>query len=134
MPEPSTFPSAPSKPRLLNQTDTTVTLAWRAPNKQGASAIVGYLLQYFSPQLGQAWCNVHDHVRQPRYVLRALQPAASYIFLVRAENQDGIGEPSAMSSIVRMNGTGPFLAFGGVSCFLAIFKANSLCFVSFDAV
>lgn len=105
MPEPATFPSAPSKPRILNISETTVELSWQPPNKQGASGVTGYILEYFSPESGQTWQRINELIREPRYLVRDLRSASSFIFLIRAENSHGIGEPSAMSAIVRTNGS-----------------------------
>lgn len=59
MKEPATYPSAPSKPVHMNVTETSITLQWVQPRKQGASPISGYLLQYYSPEIGQvAYYNI----------------------------------------------------------------------------
>jgi roundabout axon guidance receptor 2 len=59
MPDAATFPSAPGQPTILNVTDESVSLTWTAPEKQGASPVIGYILQYFSPEQGQVsiWIN-----------------------------------------------------------------------------
>jgi roundabout axon guidance receptor 2 len=104
MPEPASYPSAPSKPLATDVNDTSISLRWTVPNKEGASTITGYLLQYFSPELGQTWFNVADYVPSTEWTVTGLRPASSYVFVVRAENEQGIGEPSFISNIVRTNG------------------------------
>jgi len=41
-PDPSTFPSAPSTPVVINHTDTAVTLSWGRSSKVGSSPLLGY--------------------------------------------------------------------------------------------
>lgn len=47
MPEPSTRPSAPGKPKVGEITETTISWEWQAPNDYGATPISGYIVQYF---------------------------------------------------------------------------------------
>lgn len=53
MPDASTFPTAPGKPSFENVTEDGVDLEWPAPEKSGATFVTGYLLQYFSPEMGE---------------------------------------------------------------------------------
>lgn len=46
-----TLPSAPSRPVILNVTDTSVELEWSPPEIEGATPIIGYIIQYWSPNL-----------------------------------------------------------------------------------
>uniref|UniRef100_A0A915HN40 Roundabout n=1 Tax=Romanomermis culicivorax TaxID=13658 RepID=A0A915HN40_ROMCU len=101
MPEPSTFPSPPGRPQSLNATDTEITLEWTAPEKPGASSIFTYRLYYFTPTIGARWTPVADVVRNLRHTVRGLTPTSAYIFVVRAENQHGISDPSPLSVVVR---------------------------------
>ncbi|VDM99308.1 unnamed protein product [Thelazia callipaeda] len=101
MPDVSAFPSAPGKPSFQNVTEDGVDLEWTAPERSGATLINGYLLQYFSPEMGQTWFNVPDYISGPRYHARNLKSAHSYVFIVRAENSKGIGPPSPMSDAIR---------------------------------
>ncbi|KAL1233400.1 Protein sax-3 [Trichinella pseudospiralis] len=106
MPEPSTFSSPPGRPRVVNVSDTEVTLQWRSPDNAGASSILGYRLQYYSPQMGSYWASVVDLIRSPMFVVRRLKPVSSYVFVVRAVNHHGISEPSLFSSVVRTKSAG----------------------------
>ncbi|VIO86199.1 Uncharacterized protein BM_BM7465 [Brugia malayi] len=101
MPNLSAFPSAPGKPLLQNVTDDGVDLEWTIPERSGVTSVIGYLLQYFSPEMGQTWFNVPDYISGPRYHLRNLKSSHSYVFIVRAENSEGIGPPSPMSDAIQ---------------------------------
>lgn len=51
-PDPSTLPSPPSEPKLINTTSTSITLAWNKHQlKQGSSSFIGYTVEYFSSDL-----------------------------------------------------------------------------------
>ncbi|MCP9266324.1 Roundabout-like protein 2 [Dirofilaria immitis] len=101
MPNLSAFPSAPGKPSPQNVTEDSVDLEWAVPERSGVTLVNGYLLQYFSPEMGQTWFNVPDYISGPRYHLRNLKSSHSYVFIVRAENSEGIGPPSAMSDAIQ---------------------------------
>lgn len=53
-PDPSTFPGSPSQPRVLNTTQSSITVAWKE-GKQGASPLIGYTIEYFSSDLQTGW-------------------------------------------------------------------------------
>jgi hypothetical protein len=53
MPDAGTFPSAPGKPIVHNVTDEGAELEWTPPDRHGATPVVGYILQYWSPELGE---------------------------------------------------------------------------------
>ncbi|EJW72456.1 hypothetical protein WUBG_16636, partial [Wuchereria bancrofti] len=101
MPNLSAFPSAPGKPLLQNVTEDGVDLEWAIPERSGVTSVNGYLLQYFSPEMGQTWFNVPDYISGPKYHLRNLKSSHSYVFIVRAENSEGIGPPSPMSDVIQ---------------------------------
>lgn len=103
MPDPTNFPSAPAQPVASNFSDTEVDLEWKAPERNGGSPITGYFIQYFSPDLGQTWYNVPDFVGHTKYRLKNLKPSYSYSFIVRAENEKGMGPPSIPSQFITTN-------------------------------
>lgn len=51
MPDATTLSSAPGQPVILNVTDNSVELEWSLPDTQGATPIIGYIIQYWSPSL-----------------------------------------------------------------------------------
>ncbi|PAV85387.1 hypothetical protein WR25_09826 [Diploscapter pachys] len=102
MPDPSAFPTSPSQPVASNMTDSELDLEWKAPERNGASPVVGYHIQYYSPELGQTWYNLNDYVSGTRHRVKDLKPTHSYMFIVRAENEKGIGTPSQPSHLVTL--------------------------------
>uniref|UniRef100_A0A914HZI1 Uncharacterized protein n=1 Tax=Globodera rostochiensis TaxID=31243 RepID=A0A914HZI1_GLORO len=100
MPDAAALPSSPGQPKVLNVTENSIDLEWTIPERHGSSSIIGYLLQYWSPELGESWRNVLDVVTKTRFCVNDLQSAHSYVFVVRAENSKGIGLPSSMSEII----------------------------------
>ncbi|KAK5642014.1 hypothetical protein RI129_008181 [Pyrocoelia pectoralis] len=98
-PDPSTFPLAPGRPRMLNATDTTVTLAWDITEED--LHLVGYTVEYWSPDLQTGWVRVAHRVPDPYMVVRDLKPDSSYVFLVRAENAHGLSSASEVSNVIR---------------------------------
>jgi hypothetical protein len=57
MPDPSTYPSAPPQPHILNTTQSSVTVSWHeaTKSKPGASPLIGYTVEYFSSDLQTGW-------------------------------------------------------------------------------
>lgn len=100
MPDSSTLPSAPGKPMASNITDTSVQLDWTVPEKTGANMVSGYILQYYSPEIGETWFNIPDYIPSNSFKVKNLKPNFTYVFVVRAENTNGIGPPSDISSVV----------------------------------
>jgi len=98
----SKFPSAPGKPNVINVSTDTVELEWLPPEKSGMSTIIGYLIQYWSPEIGDTWYNVLEVVSGTRFTVKNLRPGFTYIFLVRAENRQGIGPPSEPTEAIVM--------------------------------
>ncbi|KAK0397715.1 hypothetical protein QR680_002236 [Steinernema hermaphroditum] len=101
MSDTSAFPSAPGRPSVLNYTDDSIELEWSAPEKQGVNPVSGYILQYYSPEMGETWNNVHDYISGTRFRVKHLKAGNTYVFVVRAENSKGIGPPSLVSPVVR---------------------------------
>lgn len=55
-PDPSTLPSSPSEPKLINVTSSSITLAWnKVQLKQGSSSFIGYTVEYFSSDSQKGW-------------------------------------------------------------------------------
>lgn len=100
MPDAAALPSSPGQPHILNVTEDTIDMEWTVPERHGASPIIGYIIQYWSPKMGEIWQNVLDVVPKTRFQVKHLQPAHSYVFIIRAENSEGIGLPSMASDMV----------------------------------
>jgi len=48
-PEPSTYPGPPSKPTVSDVRQSSVRLAWKENPNNGASVVVAFVVEYFSP-------------------------------------------------------------------------------------
>ncbi|KAJ9575392.1 hypothetical protein L9F63_025657, partial [Diploptera punctata] len=110
-PEPSTFPGPPSRPHIVNKTDSSVTISWTRNNKIGSSSLLGYQ-NCFGREPGTGhmgsggWVVAARRVQGPTYTQYHLAPGVSYTFLVRAENSHGLSPPSLLSEPVTMAATG----------------------------
>ncbi|RZC39870.1 roundabout -like 2 [Asbolus verrucosus] len=98
-PDPSTFPKAPSTPRVLNATESSISLSWESDDEE--AGLVGYTVEYWSPDLQTGWVVAAHRVPNPYMVVRELKPDSSYVFIVRAENAHGLSPASAVSAIAR---------------------------------
>lgn len=97
MPDPSQFPEPPSRPEMVNATETSITVAWRRPGSSGASHHIGSMLEYYSPDMKNGWTEVARRIQSDVVTVRNLRPNTRYMFVVRAENKHGIGYPSPIS-------------------------------------
>lgn len=119
-PEPSTFPGPPSRPHIVNKTDSSVTISWTRNNKIGSSSLLGYQVELFgreqapsgtsgrSHHVGSSggWVVTARRVQGPTYTQHHLVPGVSYTFLVRAENSHGLSPPSPLSDPVTVAPSG----------------------------
>lgn len=64
MPDPSTYPSPPPQPHILNTTQSSVTVSWHQATKPkpGASPLIGYTVEYFSSDLQTGWVAAANRV------------------------------------------------------------------------
>lgn len=97
-PEPSTYPHAPSKPRILNSTESSISLSWNSDEEEN---LVGYTVEYWSPDLQTGWVVAAHRVPDPYMVVRELKPDSSYVFIVRAENAHGLSPASEVSAVAK---------------------------------
>ena len=100
-PDPATFPQAPTKPKIVDRRATSVTISWRRNTSIGRSPLIGYTIEYFSFDLETGWVVAAHRVTSETYTVHNLKPDTSYVFLVRAENSDGLSHPSPVSERVR---------------------------------
>jgi len=105
-PDPSTFPPAPTAPRVVDRRATSVTLGWRDGGREdsglgGSSPLIGYTVEYFSADLQTGWVTAAHRVPSETYTVANLKPNTNYVFLVRAENSHGMSPPSRISQRVR---------------------------------
>lgn len=104
MPDLATCPSPPSKPQVVNVTETFVEISWRAPLEAGASHVTAYRVEYFSFDIPMGWTVAGEPVTGTRLGIPNLRADSSYLFLIRALNSHGISLPSVMSEPIRTLG------------------------------
>lgn len=118
-PSPALLPAAPSRPRAMNISDTSVTLAWNRPGQgtddtMGAMGAMGgsfhrvkaYTIEYFSADLKSGWVTVANRIGPTElYTVTSLKPDTRYVFLIRAENALGTGKPSELSKVIKTVGS-----------------------------
>ncbi|KAI2803059.1 Roundabout 1 [Blomia tropicalis] len=105
MPDPSTFPDPPSRPMIVNSTDSSVTISWRRTGRDGASPFISAIVEYFSPEHHNEWIRIGQPIMTDHFTIQGLSSASRYFFLVRAQNSHGIGPPSPISHEARTLGT-----------------------------
>ncbi|XP_022702332.1 protein sax-3-like [Varroa jacobsoni] len=115
-PSPALLPAAPSRPRAVNISDTSVTLVWDRSG-QGTDDTMGamggsfnrvkaYTIEYFSADLKSGWVTVANRIGPTElYTITSLKPDTRYVFLIRAENALGTGRPSELSKVIRTVGS-----------------------------
>ncbi|KAJ6643323.1 Roundabout like 2 [Pseudolycoriella hygida] len=104
-PDPSTFLSPPGTPKIVNTTQSSITLIWaKGADRPGASPLIGYTVEYFSSDLQTGWVVAAHRVPGQTITISELKPATSYVFMVRAENSHGISVPSTLSAVVKTLG------------------------------
>ena len=59
-PEPSTYPGPPSKPSVSDVRQSSVRLAWKENPNNGASVVVAFVVEYFSPDSGEVLDNLRS--------------------------------------------------------------------------
>lgn len=100
-PDPSTFPRAPKAPRILNATESSISLSWENEDDEEDAGLVGYTVEYWSPDLQSGWVIAAHRVQTPYMVVHELKPDSSYVFIVRAENAHGLSAASPISATAR---------------------------------
>ncbi|XP_076876936.1 roundabout homolog 2-like [Brachyhypopomus gauderio] len=97
------LPGPPSKPEVTDVTKSSVSLSWR-PRPEDAALISSYVIEAFGQLVSNSWQTVADHVKSTAYTVEELRPNTVYLFIIRAVNARGVGDPSAMSEPVRTQG------------------------------
>uniref|UniRef100_A0A8D8UA12 Roundabout homolog 1 n=1 Tax=Cacopsylla melanoneura TaxID=428564 RepID=A0A8D8UA12_9HEMI len=130
-PEPSSYPGAPTKPTLVNQTASSVTLTWSRNNQIGSSSLLGYQVEMYSRPLSSShlsppppssWHLVAPFLPSPPFTLSNLNASTSYTFLVRAHNSHGVSAPSPLSDAIIIGAVGKTISANEKSS--GIFSSN----------
>lgn len=97
MPDPATYPDAPSRPNIVNVTDNSISISWLRTGRDGASPFKGVIVEYFSPDHHNEWIKAAKGITTDKFTITGLKSGSRYYFLVRAWNDHGIGPPSPIS-------------------------------------
>ncbi|XP_071806287.1 roundabout homolog 2-like isoform X1 [Asterias amurensis] len=100
----SQLPSPPGPLIPSNITKTTINLSWQQPSSD--TPVTHYRLEYYSPQTASGWMLYSDHIEEDRVLVQQLRPGTTYLFLVRAVNDRGIGPPSPISQPITTRDSG----------------------------
>ncbi|XP_066507846.1 roundabout homolog 2-like isoform X5 [Hoplias malabaricus] len=100
------LPGPPSKPEVTDVTKSSVSLSWR-PGAEEASLVSSYVIEAFGQLVSNSWQTVADHVKTTQYTVKDLRPNTVYVFIIRAVNAHGVGDPSPMSEPVRTQDISP---------------------------
>lgn len=100
------FPGPPSPPQELHVTEAArdhISIAWKAPERNGGSAVIGYHIELCEAGT-EKWMRVNSRpVKELKYRAgeeEGIVPEKKYIFRVRAVNSVGASEPSDISESV----------------------------------
>lgn len=103
-PEPSSLPGPPSRPIASEITERSIRLSWKANVINGGSSVFAFSVEYFSQEVTDGWTVVLDSIPSQTYTLTNLRPDTFYFFLIRAQNQQGIGPPSQVTGPIKTKG------------------------------
>lgn len=93
-------PGPPQNLEVEEITNKLCTLKWKAPKSDGGSPITGYYVESQSGYTSR-WTKVNKTpVRQCRLEIKDIIEFNEYVYRVVAENEAGIGEPSAPTATI----------------------------------
>uniref|UniRef100_A0A8C6Q6R7 Roundabout guidance receptor 2 n=1 Tax=Nothobranchius furzeri TaxID=105023 RepID=A0A8C6Q6R7_NOTFU len=102
----STLPGPPAKPEVTDVTKSSISLSWEQ-GPEGGSPVSSYVIEAFGQSVSNSWQTVADHVKTTEYTVKDLRPNTVYLFILRAVNAQGLGDPSMMSEPVRTQDISP---------------------------
>ena len=115
--DPLALPGPPSQPMAVNQTVHSVTITWQSSSRMGASPLIGYTVEIYSPSSSsnsflagswswsnEVWTNASvgwlvaaRRLKSNSFTIDGLTTGTWLLFLVRAENSHGLSLPSPIS-------------------------------------
>ncbi|KAM8898928.1 roundabout homolog 2-like isoform 2-T2 [Spinachia spinachia] len=96
----------PSKPVVTDVTKSSISLSWE-PGPEVGSPPSSYVIEAFGQSVSNSWQTVADHVKTTEFTVIDLRPNTVYLFIIRAVNAQGLGDPSPMSEPVRTQDISP---------------------------
>ncbi|XP_076032123.1 roundabout homolog 2-like [Oratosquilla oratoria] len=108
MKDEGTLPEAPGHITVINVNTTRVTLGFRR-GRPGLTSLVGYVVQQWSPDLRGEWStsdsSPSDTTGPPpapiTVTVTNLEPDTRYVFVIRAQNSQGLSRPSPITHTIR---------------------------------
>uniref|UniRef100_H3C1P5 Roundabout guidance receptor 2 n=1 Tax=Tetraodon nigroviridis TaxID=99883 RepID=H3C1P5_TETNG len=100
------LPGPPSQPEVTDVTRSSISLSWEQGLEAG-SPVSSYVIEAFGQSVSYSWQTVADHVRTTEFTVKDLRPNTVYLFIIRAVNAQGLGDPSPMSEPVRTQDISP---------------------------
>uniref|UniRef100_UPI003AAF281C roundabout homolog 2-like n=1 Tax=Centroberyx gerrardi TaxID=166262 RepID=UPI003AAF281C len=100
------LPGPPSKPEVTDVTKSSISLSWEQGPEAG-SPVSSYVIEAFGQSVSNSWQTVADHVKATQFTVKDLRPNTVYLFIIRAVNAQGLGDPSPMSEPVRTQDISP---------------------------
>ncbi|XP_072048618.1 uncharacterized protein [Amphiura filiformis] len=101
-PDFSTLPNAPGIISVHNISRTSVVLTWQRPATSSKSPdLTHYRVEYFCHDMGPGWQTLNDTIVGERFTVQHLRPESTYMFMIRALNDNGIGPPSPVSEAIK---------------------------------
>ncbi|KAJ4429601.1 hypothetical protein ANN_21787, partial [Periplaneta americana] len=97
-------PSQPGIPEVIEVTDTTVTLHWKAPDSDGNSPIINYILEYHDKS-DFTWIKVNENfsIVETTHKVVNLEHNMEYMFKVTALNEVGPSPPSHNTRYIKIS-------------------------------
>ena len=97
---PFSVPDPPGKPKVTQETTTSVNLSWDRPYSDGGAKIQGYKVEY-REVVEEHWVvSTTSLVRSQTYTVTGLVTGSEYEFRVKAVNAAGESRPSPPSAQV----------------------------------
>ena len=96
-------PGRPGTPEATGTDKSSVALKWAAPESDGGSPILNYIVEY-RPEGSSQWKRANESTTVPdtTYSVTGLKKDRQYEFRVTAENKAGPGEPSKPSEPIKV--------------------------------
>lgn len=93
-------PSAPGAPEPLDITNDSLTLFWKAPEDDGNSEIIEYILEYHEITQ-KTWTKI-TQITDTTYTVSKLKTNSEYVFRTIARNKAGESPPSQTSNHIKI--------------------------------
>lgn len=93
-------PSAPGAPEPLEVTNDSLTLFWKAPEDDGNSPIIEYIIEY-QERIEKTWTQIKQ-ISDTSYKITKLKTNSEYIFRTIAVNEVGESPPSPTSPYIKI--------------------------------